>query len=987
MRVKFLLTGLLAFTVVSASDASAKVDADVFRQARNLYENGMYERARTLFETMPGDPLCEGYAVLCAIRMRASDTEALMDSYAVRHRASSLSPQIIFQNALNIFDDGDYEAADEQFGRIGSADLRPGQRAEYVFKRGYCDYVAGEYDAAKVKFHRLEKMPKSDYSAPARYLTGLIDYTRRDFKTAEESFLIAAKDPRFTDIADFYMVDCEFNEHNYDYVIEKGVEIFDDAPAERQDRLARIISESYLIKGDKAKASEYYGKVDTNNLNRADLFYAGTVLYGVEDYRGAIENYSKMPERVDSIGQIANYHLGNSYLHTRNQVAAMESFHDAALADFDPRMTEDALFNYAKLAFDLNKDTSGFAEYIKRYSTTRRGESIYGYMALAALYDHDYERAVEAYDNIEELSPDMLNNYTKANYLRANQLVGNGAWRDAIPCLRASAYYLPKNNRMNQLSRYWLAESYYNTDALPDAQKVYEDLYNASALDGMDEGAMLPYNLAYCLYGQKDYDGAAKWFDNYIASGNKIQREDALVRRADCDFARRDYKSSINSFQAALNEYYSPNKIYPYYRQALAYGLSGDKKKKVEVLSRVEKASPSSPLYNEAMYELGRSYMDIKKNSDAVRVFTDLRTATTDSVYVAKSLIGLGMVNRNIGEYNKALDLYKKVVSMMPGSEYAEDALLAIESIYQTRKEPEKYLEYVEQNSLAASKSAEEKEQMYFNTAEQVYLAGNWKEAITTLQKYLDSYPEGSRRQDAMFYMADSYKALGSKEKACDIFAKVIAMGGEGPFVESSMLNYARLSYGLERYADAYKGYSDLLFNARMEDNRSAARTGMMRSAFHARDYDSAISAAQLVCSDTGSSAELKREATYIQARSFMSTSRRSDALSIFKTLSAEPSTPEGAEACYMLIQDKYDQGEFDKVESMVYDFSGKAGDQSYWLAKSFIVLADSFAARDMKTQAKATLESIRDGYVPTRGDDDIKDNVKLRLERLSKQQ
>ena len=55
-----------------------------------------------------------------------------------------------------------------------------------------------------------------------------------------------------------------------------------------------------------------------------------------------------------------------------------------------------------------------------------------------------------------------------------------------------------------------------------------------------------------------------------------------------------------------------------------------------------------------------------------------------------------------------------------------------------------------------------------------------------------------------------------------------------------------------------------------------------------------------------------------------------------------------------------------------------------YWLAKSFIVLGDSFVDRDELEQAKATFESVRDGYEPQSADDDVKSNVEVRLAKLA---
>ena len=84
-----------------------------------------------------------------------------------------------------------------------------------------------------------------------------------------------------------------------------------------------------------------------------------------------------------------------------------------------------------------------------------------------------------------------------------------------------------------------------------------------------------------------------------------------------------------------------------------------------------------------------------------------------------------------------------------------------------------------------------------------------------------------------------------------------------------------------------------------------------------------------------------------------------------------------------MLIQDSYDKGNFEDVENKVYAFSDAGSDQMYWLAKSFVTLGDSFVDRGELEQAKATFESVRDGYEPQGPDDDIQDGVSLRLKKL----
>lgn len=67
-----------------------------------------------------------------------------------------------------------------------------------------------------------------------------------------------------------------------------------------------------------------------------------------------------------------------------------------------------------------------------------------------------------------------------------------------------------------------------------------------------------------------------------------------------------------------------------------------------------------------------------------------------------------------------------------------------------------------------------------------------------------------------------------------------------------------------------------------------------------------------------------------------------------------------------------------------MYSFAEKAGGQNYWLAKAFIVLGDSFAEQENMSQARATFESIKEGYTPVGDQDDVLDQVEMRLKKLN---
>jgi|LSQX01.3.fsa_nt_gb tetratricopeptide (TPR) repeat protein len=972
----------LAFAtlVLLSPNLAAQSRAQLFREAQDLYRSGSYGQAAALFDKLE-DPLSKAYSILCASKLNSTNHDERMSRYIDKEASSVLDSRIHMTMAGNLFDEGNYEAAVMEFSQVDLALLPEAEQSECIFKKAYSFFSLGKYNAAIKDFVQLQSRPYSSYTAPSCFYLAYMAYSIQDFEIAELWFKKAVVDERFKSLAEYYIMECRFMSDDYDFVLKNAPAMLDTLPAERQGRMARIISESYLVRGQSDKALQYLNK-ESKPDNRTDFFHAGSVLYAVEDYKGAIENFSRMESRTDSIGQVASYQLGYSYIQTGNKVSAAAAFKEASQLSFDSVIQEDAAFNYAKLSFDLNGDTTPFSEYISKYSTDKRGEQIYNYMAIGALNKRDYTAAIENYSKIEELDDSQKGNYIKANYLRAGQLISGGAWSSAIPYLKAAGFYYPKTNRFNQLSRYWLAEANYNSGNFAEAGRIWEELYNTSALRGMQESALLTYNIGYAFYSDKKYPQAARWFDLYAASKDEFNREDALLRRADCDFAMHSYREAIKYYQRVLDEFGEPDKLYPVYQQALAYGLSGQNKTKINVLLAVKKASPDAPLYPEAMYELGRAYMEDGKYQNAAAIFEQLRVSTSDKTFAARALIGKGMAYRNIKAYDTALQQYKQVVSLVPGSEYAEEAMLAINSIYQTTGTPEKYIEYIESSGLNIGKSASEKEAVYFNTAEQIYLAGNYKSAVNYLRKYISDYPAGARRGDAAFYLADSYSRLGEKEKACACYEDAGKYLSKGSFAESAALGHAVLSYELEHFDDALKAYTKLFEIAQMSENKAIARLGMLRSAYSAKNWAQAIEAADKIESSTDPEAQ-KREAQFIKANSLLAQSKRKEAFSIFAKLAVLTTTDEGAESAYMVVQDHFDQGNYDKVESSVYSYAGKFGLQTYWLARCYIVLADTFTAKGNNVQAKATLESIRDGYIPSGETDDIMTLVNERLEKL----
>ena len=106
-------------------------------------------------------------------------------------------------------------------------------------------------------------------------------------------------------------------------------------------------------------------------------------------------------------------------------------------------------------------------------------------------------------------------------------------------------------------------------------------------------------------------------------------------------------------------------------------------------------------------------------------------------------------------------------------------------------------------------------------------------------------------------------------------------------------------------------------------------------------------------------------------------------ALEIYNTLREVVSDSVGAESAYKVILSLYQKGDAVSAEEQIYAFSDSKTPHSYWLGKAFILLGNIYAEKGDDFQARATYQSIIDGYMPS--DDGVVAEAKQRLDALKK--
>lgn len=965
-----------------------------YKQAVELFHTGAFEASHILMQevtreaALTSNPLLinsEGYLTLIAIESRDPALIAKYNRYETLYPQSSMLTSIRFSYASYLFDNEEYSEAIKIYNKINPKRIERVSQNQYFFKKGYSYLKTGELSKAEVELGKVSQINYDSYSAPAKYFLAHTHYLKKEFKRAIELFSEISAEPRFSLLSRYYILESRFMLGDHSYVTKYGEELYQELLGEYKEKSARLVSESFFALGENQKARYYFERyaLSRNMLSRNEIYYAAMLAFKQSKYEEAIELFKQVATQEDTLTQNSAYHLGKCYIETKNKLEALNSFQRASRLMGDPIIKEDATFNYAKLSFDLNTDITPFKSYLESYSPTeKKFNEIQSYIANSYLINQDYRSAIEALKTIKNPSANEIVNLQKATFLRGMELLSLGAYRDAIMVFELSLANGQYNNNLSNITKLWLAEAYYRDNQLNKSIEINLELTTKNPnFASTPEFATALYNLAYSYFKMANYSKAEASFKRYLnlSRADVLYFDEASARLGDCYFMQRKYSEALTAY-SSLSGSNRGLREYSNFQKAIVQGLLGNDREKSILLKEMISKGVSSNLHQEALYELSRTLIQIGEDESAINYLTELCTKFSNTTYYPKALLELGLIYLNKGEGNKAIDYYKKIIEENSKSPEVQSAIAGLENIYRDQGRGEEFLSYIDNLGLSQTRTASERELIIFSSAESQFLSGEYPAAVHSLTSFLKSYPDGPKSAQGWFYLGEAYSKLSKPESALDAFLKVMEIG-EGSFTELATLNYARISYSLENYRQAIKAYSSLTRVARLQNNIIEAALGLMNSLFKDKQYKAAITEANRALTLEISQSN-KINCEYIIAKSHYLLGEREAALKYLKELSTSKITPEGAESTYLIISDAFDKGDFAKVEKEVYAFADSRTPHNYWLAKSYILLGDTFAEKENWEQAEATYNSILTSYKSDKKDD-IEEQIRMRLSKI----
>ena len=993
MQRKITILVVMLLAVASCAYGQSEQHKRSFDRAISLYNFGHCIEARTelLVLRTTLSPVTDRqeiervdyYLALCDAELKLSDADWRLKRFLAEYPGSIYSNELQFTLATRAFVVDDVELAQATLEKVNYTTLSPIQRNRYDLRMGYSAFLADDYEGAERYFNRIT--PNSEYVEHASYYKSYIAYTRGEYNVARDGFNSLLKSAQYRDLMPFYIMQIDFKEGKYRDVVERGETLIANTTSEHIVQINRIMAESWFQLDDFSKAVEFMSKykVGGGQMGRVENYILGYSLHRKTFYNEAIPYLREACGADDMLTQNASYHLADCYLRQGDKTNAMHSFAMASNAQFDASIAEDALFNYGRLQYELgghfNEAINVLGRYVTQYPNSERLTDARALLIAAYYNSKNYEQAYEALKQLPNLDNEAMLALQKIAYYNGLEAYSEGELDRAESSFQESLG-AGSNAKYSALASFWLGEVAFARGEKGIALQRYKN-FISRAPKGSNEYVMAHYNLGYCYFDKGDMASAGQAFDIFLReySPSDAFRADAMNRRGDIYYSMRQFSSAMKCYDQSV-AMRSSESGYAEYQRAITFGVQNQRAKKIEALKRIVQINKGDYV-DDAQYELGRTYISDEQYDNGVRALESFVAKYPNSKYYTQALSDLGLAYMNLGQKDKALAYYDMVVKAAPKSSESKSALQGIREIYVDKGDVESYFDYANKVGVAGDVNALERDSLSYTAAQKLYLDNRTADAAVSFKNYLNNYPNGHFQNDALFFLSDCYVRDGREADAIETLSK-LADQGRTQYSERVLDRLSSMCYKSERWELAAKSYRKLYDESADAAVRKSAASGYVASTLKYADDDAIVAMADDVEKFEVMTEIARRKARHAKAQVLLRKGDEQAAMAIFKVLDTEVKSAEGAEARFRMIESEYKSKHYDKAEKMIYEFSDSNTPQNYWLAKAFILLGDIYVDKGDSFQARATYQSIVDGYSPA--DDGIVEQAKSRIAKLN---
>lgn len=975
-----LLFLVVAFSSLYAVSQQSRILEDpnaTFHQAKEYFQKEHYSLAYPLFKELElqlretdrsnqalNSQEIRYYTIACGLRQNeAAAVEKAKEFINIEDNASRVE-MMQFHLAEYYFRNKNFTEALSAYDAVSVDNLGNREVADMKFHQGYSYFSQQNFKAAKPLFDAIRQLPKDPNYIDANYYYGFISFYEKKYNDAQAAFKIVEEHPNYQNVVPFYVANIYLIQGQKDKAIEYAESRLKRSGQYYERELSQLVGHGYFEKGEYAKALPYLEKYvsKAEKVNRSDLYELSYSYYVAGNYNKAIEGFKQLGGKEDSLAQHAMYLLGDAYLKTNQKPNARNAFLFSANNSSNKEQKEIALYNYAKLSYELGFEDVALTElrnFIDSFPRSNYNPEARELLITVLANTNNYKDALELVEGVNLTTEAAKRMYPRILYGRATEYINDGMLVTANELLD-KVLKDPYNASVLPLAQFWKGEVSYRMNNVDDAIRYLFEYVKNPVTNGEINITNARYNLGYAFLKKENYRQALSFFEQIVKTpqiSSPPLEQDAYIRSADCYFMMRDFKKALSMYDVAL-KYSWPAEDYALFQKAMVTGVTNSNEK-INLLKTVDRRFPTSSLVPDANMEIANTYMANEKYSEAIPFYKNVITAVNSDALKPRALLRSGIAFYNLNNNKEALNQYNALLQQFPNSAEAEEGLENARVIYIEEGRTSEYVNFAKALGKEISTSAEDS--LAYAEAEVQFSNGNFNGALTKFEQYLTRFPEGKYSLEALYYKSEIYYNRKDWAKAAPGY-EAIADRVPNKFGEKSLLQAARLNFfDLKDYNKAEKYFTRLKDFATTQENKMEAMRGLLRSQYQLQKWTETTANAKDLLAQKNLSNDDKVLANMAIARGFVINNQCDQAITYMRTVVSLSKAAYGAEARYEIANCYFKQNQLKDAEKAAFEVIHKSGSFEEWVTKAYILLGDIYYQQKDYFNAKATYQSVVD--------------------------
>lgn len=901
----------------------------------------------------------------CAIQLQHADAEQQVQGFLQTYPEHPLGRQAQWDYADFLYRKRDWKDAANAFDNLNTLRMKPAQKLEMQFKRGHARFELEAYDEARLDLFAVMEggQDAGMYREAAQYYFSHISYLKGQPQVALEGFESLAEAPGLKKVVPIYIAQLLHETEQYDRLIAYAPVVFSEeielSDSQRAD-ISRLVGDAlYRLKRFEEALpylEEAYHETRGYGRTRDFAYQMGYTYYKTGGHLKALNCFALVVRETDEMTQLAHYHTAACYLALEEKEKAKTAFKKAAEFDQDLDIQEDALFNYAKLAYELTFnpfDDAVFAieRYLDDYPNSRRRDEAYGFLLEVYMSSKNYDRALEALNQIQNKTPEVKRAYQLVTFNRGVELFRSADYAECHAYFEDARTY-PYDPVLAAESHFWQGEARYNQADFTGATAHYAafesspgSFKSAYYADGM-------YARGYALFKRGKYLDALSAFRSYLKATEKMKlakQLDAKLRVADCFFANKEFESATQYYGTVISES-EQDEAYARFQRATCFETMNQPQDQIAELLALIGTETTTTYLPEALYALGRAEIGINNIESARIHLNQLRDGYPEAVKSKNALVDLCLIAMKQNDSEEVLRLWDLIRSQFGNDPIASDAYNVVEPVLIDRG-------LLGDLPSGVGLNTDEIEERLFNAARDAAIERDCEKALLRLGEYIDDYHQGRFWTEAHFFQGNCAYDLGETDLARQAFESVLA-SPVNDFTEPSALGAATIAWNAQDLAGAKMHYQTLERTSVLQENALEARIGLMRCHYLLEETAEALQYANTVIDHPNTPDDIVRTARYWRGKIHFEANAFEAARPDLQSVANHGGT-RGAECQFLLCKMEFNNGAFEQTEQAIFEFIEAYANYDRWKHEAFLLLADTYIAMEDWFQARATAESI----------------------------